>query len=152
MKQTLAAAAAFIAISQAGCARLAGDADLRQSIELAIGTVGSAGSVDSGAVDLTRLGSRDWTRMCILKPYTNAAEAEKVLGFKWNSEEHTSIAANDGIAVVVLATSNAVLSFTEYGRGKGDFAATQPGCVPRSQAIVIVQTASDGWRKLAWRT
>ena len=146
MKHTFVALAVSMTIALVGCTRQAGDASLREAIEIAIASAGN------GAADLTRIGSKDWTRICILKPYTNNEEAERVLGFKWDSEKGTSIAANDGIAVVVLATSNTVVSFTEYGRGKGDFTAIQPRCVPRSQAIVVNRPASVGWPQLAWRT
>lgn len=146
MKLVLAASAVSVAVLASGCAGPAGDATLRRDMEAAIRTAGT------GAADLTRVGPREWTRMCILRPYTNNAATERVLGFKWNSEGLTTIASNDGVAVVVLATAGAVLSFAEVPRREGDFAGVQPECVPRSQALIVVQPAPDGWRRLAWRT
>jgi hypothetical protein len=145
MKTACVAAALLVAIVAAGCARQAGDSHFREALETEIGAAGS------GTADLSRLGSKNWTRICILKPYTNNEGAESVLGFKWNSEKYTSIATNDGIVVVVITAADTVESFTEYSRSKGDFASIQPRCTTRSGAKVVNQVPSVGWPQLEWQ-
>lgn len=81
----------------------------------------------------------------MLKPYTTNQVAEQVLGFTWDAEGKTSIAANDGINVLVFVRGQEVVANTEHPRGKGDFSKLQPPCLPRAQANVVRESLSDGW-------
>lgn len=96
-------------------------------------------------VNLALVGPATWERVCVLGPYTNNERTEKTLGFKWDSEAHTSIGSNDGINVLVFTEGNQVIAYAEHPRNKGDFSKLEPRCLVRDQATVIRQLGSDGW-------
>ena len=96
-------------------------------------------------IDLAVVGPASWDRVCVLGPYTTNETAEKVLGFKWNAESKTSIAASDAVNVLVFVQNQQVVAYTEYPRNKGDFSKLQPHCLPRSNATVIREPSAGGW-------
>lgn len=99
----------------------------------------------AGPVDLAKIGPPAWERMCVLRPYTNNARAEQVLGFKWDAEGKTSIAGNEGINVLLFTRGREVVAYTEHPRSQGDFSEMRPPCLSRAQASVVREQMSDGW-------
>jgi len=102
-------------------------------------------------IDLSMVGPEGWDRVCILTPYTSNAVAEKVLGFKWDSDAKTSIAGSDGINVLVFLKDHEVLAFTEHPRNKGDFSGMNPHCLSRARAKFVRVAGEDGWTFLRER-
>ena len=99
----------------------------------------------SGAVNLAKVGPASWEKVCVLTPYNDNIQAEKVLGFKWNAEANTSIAGDDGINVLVFVQAAQVVAYTEHPRNKGDFSQLQPRCLPRTSASVQRKLGPNGW-------
>lgn len=120
-----------------GCA--SGDSAISAQIEALLKANPSA------PVNLAQIGPSSWERVCVLTPYTNNERAQQVLGVKWDAESRTSIAANDGINVLVFIQDQEIVAYTEYPRGKGDFSKLQPPCLLREQAVVVREQTSDGW-------
>jgi len=89
--------------------------------------------------------------MCILTPYTDNAQAEKVLGFKWGAEDKTSIAGSDGINVLVFIKDNEVIGYTEHPRNKGDFVNVTPKCITQDHAKFEYVSDDNGWTYLRLR-
>jgi hypothetical protein len=96
-------------------------------------------------VNLTLVGPTSWEQVCVLRPYTNNEGAEKVLGFKWDAENKTSIYGSDGVNVLVFVRNHEVIAFTEHPRNMGDFSKLEPRCLTRANAKVVRESGSDGW-------
>lgn len=102
-------------------------------------------------IDLSVVGTEQWERVCILTPYMGNAQVEKVLGFKWDAENKTSIAVSDGINVLVFIKDTEVVGYTEHPRNKGDFANVKPKCIVRDRAKFERVNGDDGWAYLKLR-
>lgn len=76
-----------------------------------------------------------WQRVCVIGPYMNNEATHATLGFKWNSEKVSKVATDDGVALLVFVHADKVAFFTNYPRGKGDFAYLSGKCYARSDAI-----------------
>ena len=100
-------------------------------------------------IDLALILPAPWDRACVLSPYIDNEQAERVLGFKWDSDSKTSIRSNDGINVLVFIHGSEVVAYTEHRRDKGDFSRMQPRCLMRGLATVFRQQDPDprnnGW-------
>nr|WP_315489767.1 hypothetical protein [uncultured Rhodoferax sp.] len=99
-------------------------------------------------IDLTVVLPTPWDRVCVLAPYRDNEQTEKILGFKWNSDSKTSIRGNDGINVLVFIQGSEVVAYTEHRRDKGDFSRMLPSCLMRDQAMVVRQTETT--RDSSW--
>lgn len=100
---------------------------------------------ESTAIDLAQLGPPSWERVCVLTPYTTNPQAEHVLGFKWNAEDKTSIASNDGVNVLVFVQGSEVVAHAEHPRSQGDLSRLNPRCLSRANAKVVRRTGDHGW-------
>ena len=100
---------------------------------------------EAAPINLALVVPASWERVCVLGPYTDNLRTEQVLGFKWDSEAKTSIAASDGINVLVFVQGKEVVAYSEHPRSKGDFSQLQPRCLPRSLATVTRKVGSGGW-------
>ncbi len=98
----------------------------------------------SAPIDLAKLGPPTWEKVCVLGPYITNGEAEKVLGFKWDVEQKSSIAKNDNINLLVFVKDREVLAYAEHPRNKGDFLKLQSRCLTRKQSILFRQSNSVG--------
>jgi hypothetical protein len=98
----------------------------------------------SAPIDLAKLGPPTWEKVCVLGSYTPNKEAEKVLGFKWDVEQKSSIAKNDNINLLVFIKGQEVLAYTEHPRNKGDFLKLRSRCLPRNQSTLLRQSDSNG--------
>jgi hypothetical protein len=96
-------------------------------------------------IDLAELGPGSWQRACVLAPYTGNAQAELLLGFKWDAEGKTSIASNDGINVLVFVRGTKVVAYTEHPRNQGDLSEVSPRCLPRNNGKLVRRPGKDGW-------
>lgn len=93
---------------------------------------------DLETIDLSQVGSPDWSRFCVLTPYSTNETAEDTLGFEWNAEENTTIQSRDDITVLPLVGDREVETYLSYPRGKGDFSSdTGPLCVARDRAKFV---------------
>ena len=105
-------------------------------------------SNNSDPIDLRQIGPESWERLCIIGPYASNDTAEKIIGFKWNVNDLSSIGSNDSINLVVFIKNNQVVALTEHPRNKGDFSNLNPSCLTRDTAIFKRETDSTGWVKL----
>lgn len=103
-------------------------------------------------VDLSVVGPKEWDRVCILPPYTSREQAEKVLGFNWNSDSKSNIGASDTINVVVFVKENEVVAYTEHPRNKGDFSGITQKCVSRELAKYERVPGDSNWVFLRQRS
>lgn len=138
---TVRASIALVLLLLSACSRI--DTDISAKIEAALNASQTA------PIDLALVVPAPWDRVCVLSPYFDNEQTEKVLGFKWNSDSRTSIRSNDGITVLVFAKEDDVVAYTEHRRDKGDFSRMQPRCLTRDQAKVFRQTEpaarNSGW-------
>jgi hypothetical protein len=81
----------------------------------------------------------------------NNADTHATLGFAWDSEQVSDVAANDGIVLLVFVDdANRVTSFTNYRRGNGDFSNLRGQCFARAAAkFEQVDRPSHGWPGLS---
>ncbi|MFN0037936.1 MAG: hypothetical protein ACKVP2_00275 [Burkholderiales bacterium] len=88
-------------------------------------------------LDISRLRTRrDWDRVCVLGPYTNASAAREVLGARdWNSELFSRIAVSDVISTLVFLANEKISYVVEVPRQEADFANLSRQCYPREAAI-----------------
>ena len=100
---------------------------------------------DTSPINLAITGPTSWERICVLGPYSNNTNAEKVLGFKWDAEAKTSIFVSDVVNVLVYIKENQVVAYTEHPRNIGDFSQMNPPCLSRENAVVVRKLGSDGW-------
>jgi hypothetical protein len=98
----------------------------------------------SAPIDLAKLGSSSWEKVCILGPYVSNEEAERVLGFQWDVKQKSSITENDSINLLVFVKGKEVLDYSEHPRNKGDFSKLQSKCLPRSQSILSRESDPNG--------
>ena len=129
----------FLLIS--GCSR--SNTDISVQIEKLFGNSSTA------PIDLSLVGPSSWERVCVLPPYTDNEQAERILGFKWNADHITSIRDSDAINVLVFIQGKTVIAFTEHRRVKGDFSKLVPRCLPRERSTVVRKVDTDprskGW-------
>jgi hypothetical protein len=102
----------------------------------------------SASIDLGKLGPPTWEKVCVLGPYTTNKATEKVLGFKWDVEQKSSISENDGINLLVFVKGQKILAHTEHPRNKGDFLKLQSRCLTRKQSTLLRQSDPDGFVQL----
>lgn len=95
-------------------------------------------------LDLARVGPANWTRACVLAPFTDDGRAAALLGFPWPAARLTSIDRRDDVAVLAFTDGRKVLAFVERQRAAGDFAGLQPPCVTRDAARLATRRAADG--------
>jgi hypothetical protein len=98
----------------------------------------------STPIDLAKIGPQTWEKVCVLGPYTTNGAAEKILGFKWDVEQKSTVTRNDGINLLVFIKGQDVLAYAEHPRDKGDFLKLQSRCLNRKQATLLRQPNSDG--------
>jgi hypothetical protein len=99
---------------------------------------------ESPSLDLGQVGPANWSRACVLPPFTDDARAAALLGFPWPAARLTSIDRRDDVAVLVFTDGAKVLAFAERRRADGDFSALQPPCVTRDAARLTTRRAPDG--------
>jgi hypothetical protein len=98
----------------------------------------------SAPVDLAKIGPSTWEKVCVLGPYTTNEAAEKILGFKWDVEQRSSIAKNDNINLLVFVKGREVLAYAEHPRNKGDFLKLHSKCLSRKQSTLLRRSNSGG--------
>lgn len=94
-------------------------------------------AIPPGSVDLSLVGPPEWTRVCIVGPYTTNDGAEKQLGFKWDVDQHSGIGLDDSITLLVFVRESEVLAYTEHPRSEGDFLKLSARCFPRLNAKFV---------------
>jgi hypothetical protein len=95
-------------------------------------------------IDLAEIVPAAWDRVCILSPYTNNEQAERVLGFAWDVQSKADIAADEGKVVLVFVRDREVVDYAEHNRGRGDLADLKPPCLERSAAKFVRHFGADG--------
>ncbi len=97
-------------------------------------------------VNLGEAVSGDWERVCIFGPYSDNKAAQKSLGISWDLEKHSSIASNDGIALLVFVKGKKVVEHIEHSRKDGDFTNLSRKCFQRDRSTFYHQTnPKKGW-------
>jgi hypothetical protein len=97
-------------------------------------------------VDMSLAFPDNWRLMCVLGPYANNAAVMATLGFSWDAEGRTSIAHNDGIALLLFVEGQTVTNHLEHPRGSGDFTHLSGKCFRREDAqFVYVPSPAPGW-------
>jgi len=92
----------------------------------------------SERLDLGKVGSAEWERVCFFGPYMNDEEASKVLGFSWDLP--TGIASSfvsESINVLVFLKGQSVVAYTEHKRSEQDFWRLNGKCFSRDKAIFV---------------
>ena len=87
-------------------------------------------------IDMTAAFQGDWERVCLIRPYTAAADIETLLGFAWPDATTTGIDATDAATLIVFTADGAVSEHLLFERARGDFwgGDADSYCVPRSEA------------------
>ncbi len=67
-------------------------------------------------VDLPKSVPFVWTRVCILGPYSPAAETSRLLGFAWNSDAHSRVLKSEDVVLLVFATDKLVIGSADFSR------------------------------------
>lgn len=129
--------ALFVGLFLVACA--SGD----QNISVAISA--QFDSSPSAPVKLGLVGPKDWNRVCIIGPYSDNVEAERILGFQWDMQSKTSIMTNEGVNLLVFIKDREILAFTEHPRNKGDFQLSKQHCFVRSYAVFSRKVDPGGW-------
>ena len=95
-------------------------------------------------LDLGKVGPANWTRLCVLGPYTDDAAAQALLGLPWPASRLTSLAERDDSVALVFSDGAKVLAFVERPRAEGDFTTVQPPCLTRAEARLETRRDADG--------
>jgi hypothetical protein len=95
-------------------------------------------------LDLAKVGPVNWTRVCVLGPYTDDRAAQDLLGMPWPASRLTSLGERDDRVALVFTDGTKVLAFVERPRADGDFSSVKPPCLSRAEARLSTQRAADG--------
>lgn len=118
------------------------DAFLDAQLEHQLGKVGAT------TLDLGLVGPANWTRACVLGPYSTDARARELLGFDWKVEGRSEVTRLDDRFLLVFSDGRQVLGYVERQRAAGDFTTLQPPCVERAAAQLALVPRADGVREL----
>jgi len=101
------------------------------------------------AIDFSKIGGNEWTKVCFMGPYNE--DSEQALGFPWHVSEHTDVLSSDGHNVIVFATESEVIGFVVHSRGYGDFWKLSGKCLYREESQLIKDAGSGNWRNYVQR-
>ena len=118
------------------------DAFLDAQLEHQLGKAGAT------TLDLGLVGPANWTRACVLGPYSTDARARELLGFDWAVEGRSDVTRRDDRFLLVFTDGRQVLGYVERQRAAGDFTTLQPPCVERAAARLALVPRTDGVREL----
>lgn len=76
-----------------------------------------------------------WTKVCILGPYSTAANVKAMLGFDWKLEAHSRVGLDDTVVLLVFANEQFVVAATDYPRRSPDFTPLAGKCYARAAAV-----------------
>jgi hypothetical protein len=99
-------------------------------------------------VDLANLGSDDWEKLCIVGPYTDNAEVEKILGFPWDIEQNSPTSTTDGTVLLLFIQDKTVVTSVDHPRDLGDFDPVAEQCYERADAQFGHVVDADGWSRI----
>jgi hypothetical protein len=85
-----------------------------------------------------------WDRVCFFPPYTNGAEAKKVLGLDWNLEEYSQIKFSDSVNALVFLYEGRVNKTADLPRRLAEFGALGGHCFARREAIFTGTRNAEG--------
>ena len=89
--------------------------------------VASGGKV----IDLPKSVPFQWDRVCIVGPYSRSKDTSALLGFEWDSDAHSNVSDDDGVALLVFAANDIVVGAVDFSR---ELIARSGKCYPREQA------------------
>ncbi len=72
---------------------------------------------DYKTINLSKITTFKWDRVCILGPYLLQENQDDILGFK----AKLLVTGNDGVSTLVFINSNQITTYVNYPRYKGDF-------------------------------
>jgi len=118
------------------------DAFLDAQLEHQLGKAGAS------TLDLGLVGPANWTRACVLGPYSTDARARELLGFDWAVEGRSDVTRRDDRFLLVFSDGRKVLGYVERQRAAADFTTLAPPCVERAAARLAIVSRADGGREL----
>lgn len=91
-----------------------------------------------GYVDLSHVLTVNWTRACILGPYSTNSDAREILGTDVNIQTRSSIYHSDSYALIVTMADGAVTGLYDVYRTPSDFTRLHGECFKRDDALFLV--------------
>ena len=91
-----------------------------------------------GYVDLSHVLPGDWTRACILGPYSTNSDAREILGADVNIQTRSSIYHSDSYALIVTMTDGAETGLYDVYKTPSDFSRMHGECFKRDDALFLV--------------
>lgn len=120
-----------------GC-RGPGNYFLEREIDELINTPGSE-------VDLSQVKNSEWSRVCVMGPYSTNDVAASLLGFQWDMESASNVDYLDSVTLLAFVAEDAVVGYVDYPMGKGDFSQLGNICIDREKAIVSKSVENRGY-------
>ncbi|MEE1674655.1 hypothetical protein SNR37_004098 [Agarivorans aestuarii] len=99
---------------------------------------------ENGTLNLAKLGSQAWTKVCFLGPYNE--DSAGLLGFDWNIKDYTKALRFDGHNVLIFASNEHVIDFIVQPRSHGDFAELSGTCLARENSTLVSSTQSHSYK------
>lgn len=136
-RRGLRAAVASAALGALGACSGA-DAFLDAQLEHQLGKAGAT------TLELGLVGPANWTRACVLGPYTTDARARALLGFDWPVEGRSGVTRGDERFLLVFTDGRQVLGYVERRRAAAEPTTLDPPCVARAAAQLALERRADG--------
>lgn len=89
--------------------------------------------LSEGGVNFSEIVDGKWSRFCVLRPYSDNNDAHSLLGFHWDLENRSQVSNLDSIALLLFATDEQVIKYTEISRDI-DFSMFGNACIERSES------------------
>lgn len=91
-----------------------------------------------GHVDLSQALPGEWTKVCILGPYSTNGRAREVLGADVNIQTRSSVYHSDSYALLVTMQGTRVEALYDVYRTPSDFTRMSGECFKRDDALFFV--------------
>jgi len=86
-------------------------------------------------VDLSQEIQGNWTRVCVIGPYSDNEQASRIVGFAIDVERPSDIERSDAIVLIAVIDAEQSASLLRVERNIADFAALSGECFRRTQAV-----------------
>ncbi len=101
-------------------------------------------AVSTGEVDLAAVVPGSWEKVCVLGPYSQSRDTERILGFHVFLDAISSIGHDDGINLLIFVRQGKLHDRREHERRFGDFAPLAGHCFGRDHARFTLADRGDG--------
>lgn len=100
----------------------------------------------NGAIDLTRIITDPWDRVCMFGPYSSINNTAEEMDIDWKTPESSNTESDDGANRLVFLSGRDVVAYVVHPRSQGDFSNLSKQCYPRENAKFIDQKSPpEGW-------